>query len=153
MQANSQVYALLELSSKVEYTLLALLELASRTHTYAPLTTAAINEKHNIPERYLEQILTILRRGGLVRSHRGARGGFVLAREPHEITLLEVIALMDGERKQRNAEGALTLEREVIYQLWQENNARSQEFLGSITLQDLRQQRDALKQTDPMYYI
>lgn len=153
MQANLQTHTLLELSSKVEYTLLALLELASHPHKYCPLTTTAINEKHKIPERYLEQILTTLRRGGLVQSHRGARGGFVLAREPHEITILEVIALMDGERKQRNVEGVPTSEQEVIYQLWQENNARSQQFLGSITLQDLCQQRDALRQSEPMYYI
>lgn len=153
MQTNSQNYALLELSSKVEYTLLALLELASHSNKFCPLTTAAINEKHNIPERYLEQILATLRRGGLVRSHRGAKGGFVLAREPHDITLLEVITLMDGERKQRSNEIVPTIEREIIYKIWQENNLRSQQFLGAITLKDLSQQRDALKQTNPMYYI
>lgn len=153
MQTNHPTYALLELSSKVEYTLLALLELASHRNPCCPLTTAAINEKHSIPERYLEQVLATLRRGGLVRSHRGARGGFVLAREPHEITLLEVIMLMDGERKQRDREIALTVEREIIYKIWQENNSRSHQFLGAITLEDLRQQRDALTQADPMYYI
>jgi Rrf2 family protein len=109
------------------------------------LTTATINKKHNIPERYLEQVLATLRRGGLVRSHRGARGGFVLAREPHEITLLEVIMLMDGERKQRGSEIAPTVDREIIYKIWQENNVRSQQFLDAITLEDVRQQKDALK--------
>ncbi len=117
------------------------------------LTTATINKKHNIPERYLEQVLATLRRGGLVRSHRGARGGFVLAREPHEITLLEVIMLMDGERKQRGSEIAPTVDREIIYKIWQENNVRSQQFLDAITLEDVRQQKDALKQVDLMYYI
>lgn len=151
MQANSQSCTLLELSSKVEYTLLALLELASHSHTY-PLTAAAINEKHQIPERYLEQILATLRRGGLVRSHRGSKGGFVLAREPHEITLLDVVTVMDGERKPRNLDAA-TLDREIIYKIWQESNLRSQQFFSTITLMDLRQQRDALLQANPMYYI
>jgi Rrf2 family protein len=153
MQANHPIHALLELSSKVEYTLLALLELASHSNQFCPVTTGAINEKHNIPERYLEQVLAILRRGGLVRSHRGARGGFVLAREPREITLLDVVVLMDGERKQRSGETGSTIDREVIYKVWQENNLRSQQFLSTVTLEDLLQQRDALKQTNPMYYI
>lgn len=153
MQANSQTYTLQELSSKVEYTLLALLELVSHSSRLCPLTTTAINAKHNIPERYLEQILATLRRGGLVRSHRGSKGGFVLAREPHDITLLEVITLMDGERRQRSSEVALTVEREVVYKIWQENNLRSQQFFSAITLKDLHQQKDALKQTTPMYYI
>ncbi|BAU11831.1 BadM/Rrf2 family transcriptional regulator [Leptolyngbya sp. NIES-3755] len=153
MQANSQVCTVLELSAKVEYTLLALLELASHQNKPYPLTSAAINEKHHIPERYLEQILAILRRGGLVRSLRGSRGGFVLAREPHEITLLEIITLMDGERKQRSLENTPTIEREIIYKVWDENNLRSQEFLGSITLSNLRQQRDARIESHPMYYI
>ncbi|GAP94158.1 RrF2 family transcriptional regulator [Leptolyngbya sp. NIES-2104] len=153
MQANFQMCTLLELSAKVEYTLLALLELASHLHHPYPLTAAAINEKHQIPERYLEQILATLRRGGLVHSHRGSKGGFVLAREPHEITLLDVVTLMDGERKQRNLDAASTVEREMIYKIWQENDLRSQQFLSTITLKDLRQQRDALLQANPMYYI
>ncbi|MBD1843462.1 Rrf2 family transcriptional regulator [Cyanobacteria bacterium FACHB-63] len=153
MQVNSQICTLLELSSKVEYTLLALLELASHRDQPYPLTSAAINEKHDIPERYLEQILATLRRGGIVRSLRGSKGGFVLAREPHEITLLDIVTLMDGERRQRNIDAAPTVEREIIYKIWYENNARSQELLGSITLKDLLQQRDALQQSNPMYYI
>lgn len=152
MQVNSQICTLLELSSKIEYTLLALLELASHRDKPYPLTSAAINEKHAIPERYLEQILATLRRGGIVRSLRGSKGGFVLACEPHEITLLDIITLMDGERKQRNI-AAPTIEREIIYKIWHENNVRSQGFLGSITLKDLLQQRDALQQSNPMYYI
>lgn len=153
MQTNSQICTLLELSAKVEYTLLALLELASHAHKPYPLTATAINEKHQIPERYLEQILATLRRGGLVRSHRGSRGGFVLAREPHEITLLDIVSLIDGERKQRNLDVSPTIEREIIYKIWQENNLRSQQFLATITLKDLGQQRDALLQANPMYYI
>ena len=64
---NSQNYALLDLSAKVEYALLALLELASHHDKKVPLTMSEIAAKQPIPERYLEQILTQVRRAGLGR--------------------------------------------------------------------------------------
>ncbi len=65
---NTPNYTLLDLSSKVEYALLALLELASHHDKKVPLTMSEITAKQPIPERYLEQILTSLRRGGVVKS-------------------------------------------------------------------------------------
>lgn len=150
---NHQNYIPLELASKVEYALLALLELASHRDKRSPLNVAGITAKHAIPDRYLEQILTILRRGGIVRSQRGSRGGYVLAREPWQITLLEVVALMDGERKQKELPNTQTLEREVVYETWQQVNLLSQNFLSTCTIHDLCQQRDARQQKTPMYYI
>jgi Rrf2 family protein len=67
---NSQSYALLDLSAKVEYALLALLELASHHDKKVTLTMSEIAAKQPIPERYLEQILTQLRRAGVVQSQR-----------------------------------------------------------------------------------
>lgn len=150
---NSQLYTPFELASKLEYALLALLELASHTDSRHPLTVAGITAKHSIPDRYLEQILTILRRGGVVHSHRGSRGGYVLAREPWQISVLEVLALMDGERKPKEPAKIMTLEREIVYGLWQQANLTSQQFLSNCTIQDLCQRRDAIKTKTPMYYI
>ena len=149
---NSQNYPLLNLSSKVEYALLALLELASQNSKKTPLTISEITTKQPIPERYLEQILTSLRRAGLLQSHRGSRGGFVLVREPRHITLLEVVTLMEGEKKETET-NPLTLERDLVREVWEEANAASVEVLGRYTLQDLCQQRDARIQHGPMYYI
>lgn len=70
-----------------------------------------ITAKQSIPERYLEQILTDLRRGGVVKSHRGAKGGYMLVCEPWQINLLEVVTLMDGERKERESSEAPSLEK------------------------------------------
>jgi DNA-binding HxlR family transcriptional regulator len=64
---NRQNYALLELSAKVEYALLALLELAKQHDKKVPLTINEIAAKQPIPERYLEQILAQLRRAGMVQ--------------------------------------------------------------------------------------
>lgn len=137
----------------MEYALLALLALANHPDQQHPLTISSINAKHGIPERYLEQILTILRRGGLVHSQRGARGGYALTREPRQISLLEVIALMDGTRKPREQTLMTTPEREVLHQTWQQANVISQTFLQNCTLQDLCQQLEAHQQKAPMYYI
>lgn len=149
---NSQNYALLDLSSKVEYALLALLELASNGKR-TPLTMSEITAKQPIPERYLEQILTSLRRAGVVQSHRGSRGGFVLVREPWQITLLEIVTLVEGERKERESSVAPTLERNLVHEIWEQANIACVEVLRSYTLQDLCQQREARLQQGPMYYI
>ncbi|HLO83582.1 MAG TPA: Rrf2 family transcriptional regulator [Nostocaceae cyanobacterium] len=150
---NSQNYSLLELSAKVEYALLALLELASHHDKKVPLTMSEITAKQPIPERYLEQILTHLRRAGVVQSQRGSKGGFLLVREPWQITLLEIVTLVEGERKDKEGAEPPTLERTLVYEIWAKANAASVEVLRGYTLQDLYQQREARVQQSPMYYI
>ncbi|MBD2563243.1 MULTISPECIES: RrF2 family transcriptional regulator [Nostoc] len=150
---NSQNYALLDLSSKVEYALLALLELASHHGKKLPLTMSEITAKQPIPERYLEQILTNLRRAGLVQSQRGSKGGFVLVREPWQITMLEIVTLVEGERKEKDPSDSPTLEKTLVYKVWEQANAASIEVLDRYTLQDLCQERETRAQQSPMYYI
>ncbi|BAZ32653.1 BadM/Rrf2 family transcriptional regulator [Cylindrospermum sp. NIES-4074] len=150
---NSQNYALLDLSAKVEYALLALLELASHHGKKVPLTMSEMTAKQPIPERYLEQILTNLRRAGVVQSQRGSKGGFVLVREPWQITLLEIVTLVEGERQEKDPSEASTLERSLVHEIWEQANAASIEVLRSYTLQDLCQERETRAQQSPMYYI
>ena len=61
-----------------------------------PQTIRAIAERQMVPEQYLEQIIGTLRREGLVTSVRGAQGGYMLAREPSEITIGELMLLLEG---------------------------------------------------------
>ncbi len=61
-----------------------------------PQTIRAIAERQMVPEQYLEQIIGTLRREGLVTSVRGAQGGYMLAREPSEITIGELMRLLEG---------------------------------------------------------
>lgn len=120
---NSQNYALLDLSAKVEYALLALLELARHHDKKVPLTMNEIAVKQPIPERYLEQILTQVRRAGLVQSQRGSKGGFVLVREPWQITLLEIVTLVEGERKEKESSETPTIEKTLVVEIWEQANA------------------------------
>jgi Rrf2 family protein len=150
---NNQSYSLIELSSKLEYALLALIELASQNTKKVPLTLSEITTKQPIPERYLEQVFTSLRRGGLVHSHRGSKGGYVLSREPWEITVLEVVISLEGEQKEKKRSDYCTVEKEAIYKVWQQANSASEAILSRYTLQDLCQLRDERKHNNPMYYI
>lgn len=150
---NSQSYALLDLSAKVEYALLALLELAIHHNKKIPLTMNEIAAKQPIPERYLEQILTHLRRAGVVQSQRGSKGGFFLVPEPWQITLLEIVILVEGERKEKENSGTPTIEKTVILEIWEKANNASIQVLHGYTLQDLCQERETRLQNSPMYYI
>lgn len=144
-----------ELSCKSEYALLALLELANNAGTGDPLQIRQIAADQNIPDRYLEQLLATLRRGGLVRSQRGAKGGYVLAREPWKITLLEIVNCIEGIDTQGadDPQEGKSLEGMVILEVWQEARQASDAVLQKYTLQDLLQKRDARRQLDIMYYI
>ncbi|MBW4621407.1 MAG: Rrf2 family transcriptional regulator [Cyanosarcina radialis HA8281-LM2] len=144
----------MELSCKLEYALLALLELASHYSEAEPLQIRQIAAEQNIPDRYLEQLLATLRRGGLIKSQRGAKGGYVLAREPWKIQLLEAIRCLEGSEAEASDEIApKTVERAVVTEVWQEVNRSVDEVLQQYTLQDLCDRRDARRQLDIMYYI
>jgi Rrf2 family protein len=146
-------YPLLELSSKLKYALLALMELASYQDKKVPVTMGEITSKQPIPERYLEQILTTLRRSGLVQSQRGSKDGYVLVREPWKITVLEVANIIDGEHREKESVDSPTPESNLILEVWQKADTCAQVALSRHTIQDLCQERDARKQQHPMYYI
>jgi Rrf2 family protein len=144
-----------ELSCKSEYALLALLELAAHYHNGEPLQIRQIAVQQHIPDRYLEQLLATLRRCGLVRSQRGAKGGYLLAREPWKITLLEALNCIEGADSQSSdqAGATKTVESSVIHDIWQEARQAADTVLHGYTLQDLAERRDARRQLDIMYYI
>jgi len=142
-------------SSKVEYALIALLDLASQQEKDSLLTVSAIATSQGIPARYLDQILTILRHSGIVNSQRGAKGGYVLARPPWQITLLEIVSSLEGNNGSNKGvlSDSQTLEKTVVLDILQQAEKAYYSVLGSYTLDDLYQQRNAYKQQNPMYYI
>lgn len=145
----------MELSCKSEYALLALLELASQYDKGEPLQIRQIAAQQNIPDRYLEQLLASLRRCGLVRSQRGAKGGYLLAREPWKITLLDVVTCIEGldAGLSENDSTAKTLENEVVRDVWKEAQEASKSVLQKYTLKDVCELRNAKQQGNIMYYI
>ena len=145
----------MELSCKAEYALLALLELATNYQSGEPLQIRQIAAQQNIPDRYLEQLLATLRRGGIVKSQRGAKGGYILAREPWKITLFEVLGCLEGLEATAPEPGTTlkAVDSSVLQEIWQEACQAANLVLQKYTLQDVCEQQTARRQIDLMYYI
>lgn len=86
---------MISISSKAIYGLAAMVELASVIN-HAQIQSKVIAEKQGIPAAYLEQLLNELKRGGFVKSFRGAQGGYVLARPAAEITVKDIVTHLEG---------------------------------------------------------
>lgn len=85
----------MRLSRKGEYALRAMIRL-SLNYGGGPLRISEISNREKIPKKFLEQILLELKKAGLLRSQRGAGGGYSLIRPPAEITFAQVIRIIDG---------------------------------------------------------
>ncbi len=85
---------MISVTSKSRYAVLALAELARTGATPVPI--AQVAERRGIPVQFLEQLFSTLRRSGILTSHRGAKGGYTLARPPEQINVLEVVQALDG---------------------------------------------------------
>ncbi|MGD1872539.1 MAG: RrF2 family transcriptional regulator [Mastigocoleus sp.] len=146
----------MELSCKSEYAILALIELAVHYQSGEPLQIRQIAAKQNIPDRYLEQLLATLRRGGLVKSQRGSKGGYLLTKEPWKIKIFDVLVCLEGVNNLKNINEdaqSKTVESLIVDDIWQEACSAANSVLQSYTLADLCDKRDSHKQTDIMYYI
>ena len=86
----------MKISTKGDYGIRALIELSHRYGDPRPMQSGDIAARQKIPESYLEQLLTTLRRAGFIRSVRGPQGGHALIRDPHELPLSEVIEALEG---------------------------------------------------------
>ena len=85
----------MKLSTRGRYGIHAMYDLA-RYAECGPQSIKAIAEREGIPEAYLEQLIAVLKREGLVTSTRGAQGGYALAREPARITVGDVLRALEG---------------------------------------------------------
>ncbi len=86
----------MRVSTRGDYACRALLSLALRDTDGTPTSVRGIAERTGLPQPYLEQILLALKGAGIVRSKRGVGGGYVLARQPADIRLSEILAAVDG---------------------------------------------------------
>jgi Rrf2 family protein len=85
----------LSITTKSPYAIRALTELA-RSGGAGPVPIGELARRRDIPVQFLEQLFAVLRRAGILRSQRGVKGGYSFAREPSDVTVLEVVELLDG---------------------------------------------------------
>ncbi|HIW22157.1 MAG TPA: Rrf2 family transcriptional regulator [Candidatus Dorea intestinavium] len=85
----------MKLSTKGRYGLRAIIDMA-RFSKEEPVSISSIAARQDISERYLEQIVALLKKAGLVKSIRGATGGYILARDPKLISVGDVLRALEG---------------------------------------------------------
>jgi Rrf2 family protein len=129
----------MRLSARADYALRAAIELAAAQEGH--ITAEQIAHVQNIPGKFLETILTHLRRSGLVRSQRGPDGGFWLARPANEISLADIIRAIDGQllgvRGERPENVTYPGAAEPLQRVWIALRANERAVLETITLQDI----------------
>jgi Rrf2 family transcriptional regulator, cysteine metabolism repressor len=133
---------LLAITSKSPYALSALVELA-RTGGSAPVPIGEIAKRRGIPVQFLESLFATLRRAGILQSQRGVRGGYSFARSPAEITVLEVVELL---------EGGLGGDAGPAGTIWREAVDAVRAVLGGATIADVAE-REARAAGAVMYHI
>lgn len=142
----------MRISAKTEYACIAILELAERYHSDEPVRVRTIAEEHEIPSRFLVQILLQLKGAGLVTSTRGAAGGYQLAKSPDAISLGEVMSVIEGaEEPITSSADPDSLPAKVLLAAWQEIADLEREALRGITFADLSAR--VRERAENMYYI
>ena len=143
---------------KVTYGIMATIELA-RHDRAMPLQAKAIAKQQGIPARYIEQVLQGLKQGGIVRSLRGAQGGYTLAQDPHQITLAELVNSLNGTEASPATENELTEQTEnrgasnkILSGIWAQVQEAEQAVLRVISLQSLVEQHQKLESKHSLMY-
>jgi len=123
----------MKITARVEYAVLALFELAL-VGSDRQVQAREISTRQRIPLRFLEQILIQLKKSGLVKSVRGASGGYLLGRDASDITLKDVVEAVEGELTLLDPHLSAD---SMVYLVWREVEKDFLEKLESISMQDL----------------
>jgi Rrf2 family transcriptional regulator, cysteine metabolism repressor len=149
----------MQLSLKCQYTLRALFELAKRQGGESA-SAAEIADAQAIPARFLELILQGLKAGGMVESRRGIKGGYVLASLPQNISVGDVIRMVDGSLAPvtclagRSGEDCRLKGGCAFAGVWRKAQKAVEEVYDKTSLQDLiDDERTAASQNVPLMYV
>ena len=132
---------MLAITAKSPYAVRALAELA-RAGAGAPVPLGEIARRRDVPVQFLEGLFGALRRAGVLHSQRGVKGGYSFARAPEELTVLEVVELLDGE---------LGVDARAAGGVWAEASEALRSVLAGVTIAEVAE-REA-EAAAPMYYI
>jgi len=134
---------MIRLSSDERRAVRAMYELA-RTQGHEPVSIREISRHQNIPIPHLEQVLSKLRRAGLVESYRGIRGGYRLTRSPEQVSIGDVIRALEGDialsdcvHPSFDPAGCAETDGCVIRLLWMELGGQIEQAFDEVSLRDL----------------
>src|SRR5215470_13528949 len=138
-RSGTCIMALMRLSARADYALRAAIELAAASSGH--VTADQLARAQQIPGKFLETILTQLRRAGLIRSQRGPDGGFWLARPAADISLADIIRAIDGQllgvRGERPENLGYTGAAEPLQSVWIALRANERAILEEVTLEHI----------------
>ncbi len=145
----------MKISARSDYGVRALTDLAQH-YGKGPIPSNEVAARQAIPEPYLDQLMTVLRKAGLIRSMRGPSGGHVLAKDPSEITLAEVVGVLEGsmapiacvDETSDCPQIGSCVQREV----WVKLKEGTKQVLDGITIADLAA-KQSRREERPMFYI
>ncbi|WP_067727315.1 cysteine metabolism transcriptional regulator CymR [Oceanobacillus damuensis] len=139
----------MKISTKGRYGLTIMIDLAKKSGE-GPVSLKSIAKENNLSEHYLEQLASPLRNAGLIKSIRGAYGGYILAKEPKEITAGDVIRVLEGPLT--IVEG-IEDEQPAQQSLWLQIRDAVKGVLDRTTLDDLANHENDEPQDAYMFYI
>jgi Rrf2 family protein len=141
---------MLSLSSKGEYGVRAMFEIA-RDYKIGPVTIKEIARRQGMSVSYLEQLLNKLRKAGLINSLKGPGGGYTLGKKPGDISMGAILSALEGPvaitdclNPARGKPECSLVEKCVTRLLWQSLGKKIEDFLGTITLNDLLKEETKL---------
>jgi Rrf2 family protein len=146
----------MKVSTKGDYGVRALVELA---HHYGqgPVQSAEIAARQEVPETYLDQLLTTLRRAGFIRSVRGPQGGHALIRDPKEVRLSEVMTALEGSLAPiacvDDPDACTRTGGCVQREVWAQVRDATQKILESVSIGDLAEKERQYSHNGGRYYI
>lgn len=142
----------MKISTKGRYGLRALIDICIYSESEM-VTVKSISERQGISERYLEQIFSSLRKGGIINAKKGSQGGYFLAKKSSEFTIGDILRVLEGDLLLINVENDENeIENFMRDRIWNVINKRINNFFDSLTLSDIV---DDYKNNskDMMYYI
>ena len=139
----------MRISQKTNYALLTMLDLARHQQEEA-VSASDIARRQGIPQKFLEQILVLLKTAGLVASRRGQKGGYHLVARPQDITLNAVIQLTEGNFQTVSAAGSKP---SPFDEVWAEIDNAIAERLNTLTIQDMCTRAEELEQQGALQYV
>jgi Rrf2 family protein len=124
-----------------------------------PIPLNSIAQRNSISEHYLEQLIAVLRKAGLVKSVRGAQGGYILSKSPEAITIGDIIRVLEGPIapvdcvSEEEPEPCNNAEFCVTRSIWARVRDSVADVLDSITLADMLEEEKKRRDESYMYYI
>lgn len=149
----------MKFSTRSRYGLRAMVDIAINQKPGEPIPLSQVAERQGLSEGYLEQLMTFLRKGGLVRSIRGSQGGYILSREPSRITAGDIIRCLEGPLSptdcvnEEDPDYCSRAETCVTRGLWERVRKSVAEVLDNTTLEDLcKEAEDIRRSSEALMY-